>query len=125
MRKCPDCQETSGQVKIGFNTSGSQRYWCKRCGRKYTPEPTAHGYAEAIRQEAVRLYVDGLNQRRIARTLKVSHQTVANWIKAHADTLPEQPPSPASVSSTLEVNELDELFTFVGNKKTKSTSSGK
>ena len=121
MRRCPHCQETSGQVKIGFNTSGSQRYWCKGCGRKYTPEPTAHGYAEPVRQEALRLYVDGMNQRRIARTLKVSHQTVANWIKAYADSLPEQPPSPAS--SELEVNELDELFTFVGSKKMNSTSS--
>ncbi len=66
------------------------------------------------------MYVDGLNQRRIARVLNVSHQTIANWIKAHADSLPNQPPSPPR--SPLEVNELDELFTFVGHKKTKSTS---
>lgn len=123
MKQCPYWQATSGQVKIGFNRSGSQRYWCKGCGHKYTPEATEHGYAESVRQEALRLYVDGLNQRRIARILKVSHPTVANWIKARADSLPDQPPSPAK--TPLEVNELDERFTFVGHTKTKSTSSPK
>jgi transposase-like protein len=78
------------------------------------------GYAETKRQEALRLYVDGMNQRRIARTLDVSHQTVANWIKAHADSLPNLPPEVPEL--TLEVNELDELFTFVADKKTESSS---
>jgi hypothetical protein len=64
-----------------------------------------------------------MKQRRIARTLKVSHQTVANWIKAHADSLPDRPPSPSR--PPLEVNEFDELSTFVGKKKTKATSSPK
>ena len=82
--------------------------------------PREVGYAEQTRQEALRLYVDGMNQRRIARTVGVSHQTVANWIKAHADSLPNLPPEVPELR--LEVNELDELFSFVGDKKTKSSS---
>lgn len=121
MIKCPHCERTEDQVKIGHNASGSQRYVCKGCRRKYTPEPRTGGYAEAIRQEALRLYVDGMNQRRIARTLSVSHQTVANWIKAHAESLPDEPPQPDAL--TLDVSELDELFTFIGEKKTRCTSS--
>jgi len=78
------------------------------------------GYAEKIRQEALRMYVDGTNQRRIARTLGVSHQTIANWIKAHADNLPNLAPQVPEL--TLDVNELDELFTFVAEKKTGSSS---
>jgi transposase-like protein len=74
------------------------------CRRKDTPEPRTGGYAEAIRQEALRLYVDGMNQRRIARTLSVSHQTVANWIKAHAESLPDAPPQPEALP--LDVSEL-------------------
>src|SRR5687767_9913772 len=96
MIDCPHCQRSEQQVKVGYNPSGSQRYLCRACRRKYTPEPTARGYSEAVRQEALRLYVDGMNQRRIARTLAVSHQTVANWIKAYAERLPDQPPVPAT-----------------------------
>lgn len=120
MIKCPHWQRTESQVKVGHNASGSQRYTCKTCRRKYTPEPYEQRYADETRHEALRLYVDGMNQRRIGRTLGVSHQTVANWLKAYASSLPNQPPEPPDM--TLDVNELDELFTFIGDKKTKSTS---
>jgi transposase-like protein len=89
------------------------------CRRKYTPEPKEQGYAQAIRQHAVESYVDGLNFRRIARMLKVSHTSVMNWVKAHADSLPDAAPLPARKQV---VNELDELFTFVEEKKTGSMS---
>jgi hypothetical protein len=65
------------------------------------------------------MYVDGMNFRRIARTLGVAHRSVINWVNAHAAQVPDPPPVPAD---ELDVNELDELFTFVGDKKTKSTS---
>jgi transposase-like protein len=119
MNQCPHCQRTEQQVKIGRNPSGSQRYLCKVCGRKYTPQPNDNGYSEAIRRKALELYVDGLNFRRIARVLDISRQTVANWVKAHADSLPDTPPIP---QDDVEVEELDELFTFVAHKKTSSTS---
>jgi transposase-like protein len=64
------------------------------------------------------LYVDGINFRRIARLLDVSHVSVMNWVKAAADRLPAQPPLPDEVT----IIEQDELFTFVEQKKTKSTS---
>ena len=119
MITCPHCQRSEQQVKVGFNASGSQRYLCKVCQRKYTPAPNAQGYSAVMRQRAVQLYVDGLNFRRIARTLKVAHQSVVNWVNARAEQVPAIPPSPAE---PLEVNELDELFTFVGSKKTQSLS---
>lgn len=118
--KCPHCAQTDGQVKIGHNSSGSQRYLCKTCRRKYTPDPTPPGYNESVRRQALQLYVDGSNLRRIGRILGVTHQTVSNWIAAHAARLPETPPVPPA---PLEVNELDELYTFVGGKKTGCTSS--
>jgi transposase-like protein len=122
MTRCPACQSTARQVKNGRNESGSQRYRCGACGRKYTPAPTAYGYDAATRERAVRLYADGMNLRRIARTLGVvhqMHQTVANWVAAHAQALPAAPPQP---SGPLETAELDELFTFIGRKKTNVTS---
>jgi hypothetical protein len=60
-----------------------------------------------------------MNIRRIGRVMGVSRQTVSNWVNAYAATLPDTPPLPAAPT---EVHEMDELFTFVGSQKTKSTS---
>jgi transposase-like protein len=120
MITCPHCQRTEQQIKIGHNASGSQRYLCKACQRKYTPQPKEQGYPEETRRQVLQHYVDGMNIRRIARVVGVSRQTVSNWVNAHANTLPDAPPLPPG---PIEVNELDELFTFVGSQKTTSTSS--
>lgn len=117
MNKCAYCEREDQQVKNGKNPSGSQRYRCKVCQRTYTPEPNPAGYDQSVRDEAVRLYVDGMNLRRVARTLGVNHQSVANWVNAHVETL-----APAPVPNEVETIELDELFTFVEEKKTGPTS---
>ena len=123
---CQHCQQRHQQQKVGRNPSGSQRYRCAHCQRKYTPQPTPRGYDAATRRQALRWYVDGMNLRRIARQLGVVHQTVANWVMAYAATLPEQPPAPASSQQQpLAVVELDELYTFAGEKNGRSTSSPK
>jgi transposase-like protein len=115
--KCPYCTNQEQQIKDGKNRSGTQRYLCKVCQRHYTPEPKEQGYPEAIRMQAVRMYVDGMNLRRIGRQLGVNHQSVANWVKAYVAQLPAVP-GPGEV----EVVEMDELHTFVKRKKTKPTS---
>ena len=115
---CPHCLESQRQIKVGSNASDSQRYKCKNCERKYTPEPNEIGYSQALHEQAVRLYVDGMNMRRIARHLGVSVQSVSNWVKAHAAGLP-----PAPVPEEVETIEMDELYTFIGDKKTESISS--
>jgi transposase-like protein len=115
---CPSCARTVRQVKNGRHPSGSQRYLCRVCGHRYTPAPTPQGYPQPLREQAVRLYADGMNLRRIARHLGVVHQTVANWVTAHANALPDRPLQPEAV----ETAELDELYTFVGSKKTPATS---
>jgi len=115
--KCPRCESTSKQHKIGKTTAGSQRYRCYLCGCKYTPIQKARGYRSELRQKAIQLYVDGMNLRRIGRQLGVNPQSVANWAQAHAEKLP-----PAPVPEQVENAELDELFTFIGDKKTGFTS---
>ncbi len=86
------------------------------CNRKYTPEPKQQGYPDSLRQRAAEMYVDGGNLRRIARHLKVAPRTVALWVKAAAEMLPHAP-MPEEVKEA----EMDELFTFIGDKKTEST----
>lgn len=87
------------------------------CQRKYTPEPKQQGYDASVRTRAVEMYVDGGNFRRIARHLGVNHQSVANWVAAHVETLPQAP-----VPEDVKAAEMDEMFSFIGDKKTGSTS---
>ena len=116
MNPCPYCQAQDRQVKAGKNDSGSQRWKCQVCGHKYTPEPSEHGYPDSLRQQAVKMNVDGINYRRIGRLLGVDHKTIINWVKAHTDQLPT-PPVPDDLNNA----EMDELFTFVERKKTLSS----
>jgi transposase-like protein len=69
----------------------------------------------------VQQYVDGGNLRRIARHLGVVHQTVANWVAAQADTLPEQPPQP---DTPVEITRR-ECVTTVTCARTERSSSVK
>ena len=86
------------------------------CNRKYTPEPKPQGYPACMRKQASEMYVDGGNLRRIARHLKVHHRTVALWVQKHAEALDAAP-----VPSAVNIAEMDELFTVIGDKKTNST----
>ena len=118
MYTCPQCQQTQYQRKDGHTPAGSQRIRCSACGKRYTPAPKPPGYTDDVRQQALKLYVDGLNFRRIARILGVHHQSVINWVNAAAEALPDPAPAPTDAATV----ELDELYTFVGTKKSASTS---
>ncbi len=118
MQTCPKCAQGRYHVKDGFTSAGSQRMRCRACGYRYTPTPKPAGYAADVRTQALNMYVDGLNFRRIARLLGIHHQTVINWVNAAAEHVPAAVPTP----STAETVELDELFTFVGQKKSGSMS---
>jgi len=111
--KCPKCEKTTSQHKIGKTKAGSQRLRCYFCGCSYTPEKKAQGYGKAFRQKAIKMYVDGAGLRRTGRQLGVHHQSVANWAKEHAEQLPQAP-----VPEEVKTAEFDEIFTYIGDKKT-------
>lgn len=115
--KCPHCERTERQNRAGKTVAGKQRYQCMYCMRKYTPDPKPRGYGNQVRQQALRMYIDGINFRRIARHLGVHHTTVIRWVREAAEKLPK-PPVPEEVNQA----ELDEMFTFIEHKKTGSTS---
>ena len=73
------------------------------------------GYEPHVREEAVRLYLEGASLRSIGRILHVHHQSVANWVNAAAQELPDQV-TDQTPTGTVEV---DELFTYVGKKTNK------
>ena len=117
MKSCKYCQSEHTH-KCGINKSGSQRYYCRECKRYYTPKPTpkAGVYPPEMHKKVAEMYIDGLNLRRIGRQMRINHQTVANWINKLTKKIdPEQAPIPEL--GEWDTVELDELYTFVGQKK--------
>ena len=117
---CPGCSSIERQVKSGRTGVGTQRYRCQLCGLYYTPAPKPRGYPAEVKLQAVKLYLEGNNFRRIGRLLNVNHQSVVNWVNAYHQRLPAKEDLSQERTATIE---LDELFTFVGKKKNKPTSS--
>ncbi len=111
---CLDCQNQSEQIKSGRNRSGTQRFKCRGCGKTTTPEPSGRGYSEEMREKAVRMYVEGNNFRRIGRLLNVNHQSVVNWVNVYH----EKVKNTAAMPPQTPIIEMDELWSFVGEKKT-------
>lgn len=105
-------------VKAGFNNTGSQRMRCQQCMRYFTPQRKPMGYDEHTKEQALRLYLEGMSMRGIGKVLGVNHQSVANWIDAAHAQLPEQ----VIDTTPADKVEVDELFTFIG-KKTKEPTS--
>src|SRR5439155_3718040 len=115
---CPACGHDRAVVRAGYNRSGSQRWRCQACRRYFTAVPKPAGHAPATRELALRLYLEGTSFRGIAKVLRVSHGSVINWVNAAERQLPAQVSDPTPT----ETVETDELFTFIGKKKSKSTS---
>jgi transposase-like protein len=93
---CPHCGLGDLVIKRGYAYERSgrvQRYYCKRCKRKFNDR----GGLEGARGEAIAivlaldLYYRGLSLRQIAQHLEavygveVSHTTIYNWIKRYVE----------------------------------------
>lgn len=118
---CPSCGAATKQHRAGKNPTGTLRRECRHCGRTYTPAPKAKGYDLSVRRQALKLYVDGTNFRRIARHLGVNPQSVANWVNTAANLPAPPPPKEREQEARVETLELDELYTFVSQKKSQLT----
>jgi transposase-like protein len=109
--KCPKCgsEEYSkdGIVKC------RQRFKCKKCNYRYTVEQKSDVKSIEARRLAFEMYLEGLGFRAIGRILKISYETVFQWVKKWGENL-ELPKR----NEAIEVVELDEMHTYVSQKKT-------
>lgn len=46
-----------GQVKMGYNRSGTQRCQCKECGTRYTLNPKKHEYPDETKELALKMCI--------------------------------------------------------------------
>ena len=115
--KCPECK--SENIRKNGMRRGKQNHICVACGRQFVANPKPHrGYSDEIRKICLKMYLNGMGFRGIERVTGVHHTTVINWVKKVGELLPDAY-DPEGIP---QVGELDELETFVGQKKTKSGS---
>ena len=74
-----------------------------------------HARPNEDKELALRLLSEGNGFRAIGRIVGVSHQTIMNWVRNFANSLPD-----VTVESDSATAEVDELCTFV-KKKSKET----
>jgi len=107
---CPRCKSSSHR-KNGI-VSGRQRYKCHDCGYNYSVEIKSTASSSFVKRQALQLYLEGLGFRSIGRILGVSHVSVQKWIKKFGQELEE-----LKSENEISVVELDEMHTYIGNKK--------
>ena len=110
---CPQCK-SSHNKKNGFR-GGKQSYRCKDCGYQYVENPISRAYPIEVKQLCLKMYLNGMGFRAIARVTQIDHTTIINWVKEAGELLSDEPQD----SEIPEITEIDELQTFVGNKKNK------
>lgn len=85
---CPKCASAEA-VKNG-KMRGNQRYRCKFCGCNYT-QSSRYRIDRETRVRCIRLYLEGVGFRGIARLTGMSHVIVQRWVKQLGDTIERLP----------------------------------
>ena len=107
---CPRCNSSSHK-KNGI-VGGRQRYKCHDCGYNYTVELKSTAFSASVKKQALQLYLEGLGFRSIGRFLGVSHVSVQKWIKKLGQEL-----EALKSENEISIVEMDEMHTYIGNKK--------
>jgi insertion element IS1 protein InsB len=110
---CINCQ--SNKVCKNGHRRGKQNYLCRGCGKQFVEFYSPKGYPDSIKEQCLTMYVNGQGFRAIERITGVNHNTVINWVKQVGFSLPDAP----DYEEIPEVAQLDELQTFVAQKKNK------
>lgn len=87
--KCPEC----GSVHIRKNgkKKGKQNHICVACSRQFIDDyAPPKGYNSAVKQECLKMYVNGSGFRAIERVKGVHHTTVIHWVKQLGENLPDE-----------------------------------
>ena len=113
-QRCNQCGSTK-IVKNGKSASGKQKYRCNDCRSYGTVNPQVQ-YTPERKAEILRAYQERSSLRGLERTFGVTRQTVASWLRQAATALPAN--LPTAEAQAADVLEVDELWSFVGSKKT-------
>ena len=112
MHACPKCQ--SDRLVNDGSAAGKPKKLCPQCGYQFT-RTTPRGKPLTMKINAVLWYLSGVSMNGIGFLLRVSAQSVLNWIRAFAK---EHDEKPEPVGKTI-VLELDEMWHYVKKKPQK------
>jgi transposase len=117
----PICKKCGSEcaVKSGI-VSGKQRYLCKDCGCNFREgDKRTNDSVLAKKSMCILLYAMAKGSyRMMGRLLGVDHTLVYRWIRAFGESLPEP-----EVPGDIKEMEFDEMWHFIGDKKTNFGSS--
>jgi len=118
MSKCKVCG-SERTVKNGV-LAGKQRYRCKECGCNFREGDNRTDEKVAAKKAlCVLLYAMAKGSfRMMGRILGIDHTLVYRWIRSFGESIPE-PEVPGGIMQM----EFDEMWHFVGSKKTSFGSS--
>lgn len=102
-------------VRNGTNKCGNAQYHCKDCGAYRVLQPQER-YSEHEKAVILSACQERISLRGLQRVFGVHRQTVSRWLVAQAQTLPLLVETLLPVQPG-DVLELDEVWTFVGNKR--------
>ncbi len=110
---CINCPryKSPDHIKNG-KVDGRQRYKCSDCGYNYSVELKSIASSASVKRQALQLYLEGLGFRSIGRFLGVSYVSVQRWIKKFGQELEE-----LKSENEISIVEVDEMHTYIGNKK--------
>ena len=118
MLVCKRCQ--SGSIFRNGKARNVQRYRCKSCNYNFI-EGDKRVKENLKAKKALALILYGLGKgsyNMLGKIFKVNRSLVYRWLKEAAEELPYP-----SISGHIKEIEFDEMWHFVGEKKTKSGSS--
>lgn len=118
MVKCKNCE--SGCIVKNGKTREKQRYRCKECGYNFVEgDGRTNEKITAKKAMCVLLYsLSKASYSMLAKIFDTWPSLVYRWIKEAGAKLPDQ-----EVSGQISQMEFDEMWHFIGNKKTNFGSS--
>ena len=85
--RCPHCgsnwtpkDSRSRGKQTPYQVRG-RLYRCRECHYRFTPEGNRHYYSEAVKSQAIDMYLEGTGITAIGRVLEVQTATVLSWVK--------------------------------------------
>ncbi len=116
--RCPSCDSLEVN-KAGFNHHRVRRYRCVNDGciaNYFMLKYRYKAYQPGVKQQVVEMAINGSGIRDTSRVLKISKTTVLSTIKSKGSMLIQVNPNIKTLELTCDAVELDEQWSFVGNK---------